>query len=258
MTVQWNLAGPGFNALQSLQLAGQSGQQRLQQQKLAMEQAEAQRAAALRQQVGGMVQQGDYEGGASAAIGGGDFDLAKSIGGLGEAQRKQASAEARIMAAAASRLKAVPAEQRAQALASLAPALRQHGIGDDDLAGADLSDAGIDGYISLGKSVLDLTVPDDEPSIIQSLRAVGIDPASPEGRDIVTRNLAAPRVMPNGDGTFTVMGGSPMGAAVPSGNGGPQPGTVEDGYRFRGGNPADSSAWEPVGGAASQGAGGFP
>lgn len=26
----------------------------------------------------------------------------------------------------------------------------------------------------------------------------------------------------------------------------PQPGTVEDGYRFRGGNPADPNAWEPL------------
>ena len=29
--------------------------------------------------------------------------------------------------------------------------------------------------------------------------------------------------------------------------GGPQPGAVEDGYRFRGGNPADPNSWEQVG-----------
>jgi hypothetical protein len=34
--------------------------------------------------------------------------------------------------------------------------------------------------------------------------------------------------------------------------GGPQPGHIEDGYRFKGGNPADRNSWEPVG----QGGGG--
>lgn len=38
----------------------------------------------------------------------------------------------------------------------------------------------------------------------------------------------------------------------------PQPGTVEGGYRFRGGDPANPSSWEPVGGAPSQGGATFP
>ncbi|MGL5736629.1 MAG: D-Ala-D-Ala carboxypeptidase family metallohydrolase [Beijerinckiaceae bacterium] len=40
------------------------------------------------------------------------------------------------------------------------------------------------------------------------------------------------------------------------GVGGMQPGHVEDGYRFKGGNPGDPSAWEPVSGGPTQPASG--
>lgn len=33
----------------------------------------------------------------------------------------------------------------------------------------------------------------------------------------------------------------------------PQPGQIEDGYRFVGGNPADPNSWQPVGGAGQSG-----
>jgi hypothetical protein len=52
-------------------------------------------------------------------------------------------------------------------------------------------------------------------------------------------------------------GSHPIGAQVQQG--GPQPGMVEDGYRFKGGDPADPNSWEPVnGGQTPQASGGFP
>lgn len=39
---------------------------------------------------------------------------------------------------------------------------------------------------------------------------------------------------------------APQAGAKPAASGGPKPGTVESGYRFKGGNPADPNAWERI------------
>lgn len=60
-------------------------------------------------------------------------------------------------------------------------------------------------------------------------------------------------VQPNdGSGQF----GQPVGAA-PTMQGGPKPGAIIDGYRFKGGNPNDKANWEKAGGAGSNASGGF-
>lgn len=70
----------------------------------------------------------------------------------------------------------------------------------------------------------------------------------------VFKNPDRPRYYPVPPGGMLVpepgAGGAPQGAA-------PQPGQVEDGYRYKGGNPADPNSWEPVGDAGGNASGGF-
>jgi hypothetical protein len=193
--------------LQFLQEAGQDATRRLamdqSQQKQTLETQQLQR----RQQIGGQAVGGNYQGAAMSALQAGDLDYAKAIGGLQEQDQKLAGSQGKLLAAIGSRLRTVPQEQRAPMLQQFAPMLRQYGFGDDELASADLSDGGVDNYIAMGKAFLDKTPGQDEPSVIRALDAIGLDRRSPEYQDIVKRSLASPRYLPNGDGTFTVVGG---------------------------------------------------
>jgi len=249
MAVNWGLAasGQGFDYLESLRAIGQ---QNVQQEQLGQLQ--------LRRRVGAQVQAGDTRGASATALQGGDFETAQKIASLQDADRKRLAGEARVYAGVATRLRSVPQDQREVTFAKLAPILSRAGFAHHELADLDLSDQGLDGYIQLGRDILDHSDAQDEPSVIRSLRAIGIDPQSEQGRDLVTRSIAAPRFIQKPDGSFMVVGGPGPGSgsasAEPPPNGrGPAPGAIEDGYRFRGGNPADPSAWEQVGGAPSQG-----
>lgn len=62
------------------------------------------------------------------------------------------------------------------------------------------------------------------------------------------KTLPPPFVQKNPDGTSTIYPQGLPRAATPAA---PAPGAIEDGYRFKGGNPADPNSWEPVGGAGS-------
>jgi hypothetical protein len=85
----------------------------------------------------------------------------------------------------------------------------------------------------------------------------GVQPGTPawvQAMKTRTSNLLDPVVM---------FQGSPYLRSSLTGGGGqqaPAPGTIDGGYRFKGGNPADPSSWEPVsqGGPTPQASGGFP
>ena len=93
--------------------------------------------------------------------------------------------------------------------------------------------------------------------IARELQDAGYDLKSPEGqqamRGVIQNKYAAEYVDEQGNTRRRTA------LNLPGGQGGPQPGVVEDGYRFKGGNPADPNAWEPVaqGGGVSNGTGGF-
>lgn len=86
---------------------------------------------------------------------------------------------------------------------------------------------------------------------------------APELAPKYLENQANPvRFVPDGMGGVTVVDPSayqpgPTGPAASTG-GGPKPGIIEDGYRFKGGDPARPENWEPVeGGPTPQASGGF-
>lgn len=82
--------------------------------------------------------------------------------------------------------------------------------------------------------------PEAATTLQRNLISAGIQPGTPEYRQAVLSSLAPPGYV-----------------AAPMGGGGPAPGTVEDGYRFKGGDPADPANWEATGGPTPRASGTF-
>lgn len=127
-----------------------------------------------------------------------------------------------------------------------------------------------------GLAIYKMMQPDKEPDEIRLMRLIGIDPASEEGRAIITRKLSggggadpnfireleALGIDPRSPEALELYYGrnSPAGyllrpKARPTGpvaTNGPSVGQVVNGFRFKGGNPYDKGNWESAnGGPAS-------
>lgn len=174
MAVEWGLAGRGgYNYLDSLQQIGnaqaqqqalQLNQQRAQQQAYAFEQA--QRQDAQRVQLAERARAGDFAGARQEAALGGDFQYAEALGSLRQDQLQQLNREFDVIGRLHPTLKTLPVEQRAQ---TALPLLKQAGFTDDELAGVDWTDAGLDGAYALseaGKAALAARLKQQEARVV--------------------------------------------------------------------------------------------
>jgi len=116
----------------------------------------------------------------------------------------------------------------------------------------------------LWRKNFDLEHPDDQ--FTRYMTRGGIDPQSDRGKELYRQraeNIAAPPMMAvdgfdaSNNPTKTFIPRTALSSPKPQ-KSGPAPGTVRNGYRFKGGNPNDRTSWVPVGGASSNGDGPFP
>ncbi len=190
-----------FSTLEALQAFG-AGRQMAQQDRQMRTRAEASRMAAA----------GNYEGAATTAIGGGDFQLAGQIRQLNEQQRNQGLQEAQIIGTEAARIRALPMEQRQAAWATLRPQLQATGFFSpaelDSVT--DFSDGALDGYVSMGQRAMQILQPRQQaqqPTTLQRNDQYIRDTYGEEAGDAyVGRQIAPPPLTQhNSDGTITII-----------------------------------------------------
>lgn len=158
----------------------------------------------------------------------GVMEIQKTIYNADKTAVEQFKARGEVMATAAYRLSRLPAEQRATELQAMAPQLQGLGIDSQTLAKADLTDAGLQRYMTLGRSISDVMKEDDAKYV-----------TIPAGGTLV--NVRDPKAV----------------AAVAGGGAAPiQPGAVVNGKTFKGGDYRDPNNWS--GGAASSTPATFP
>jgi len=110
-----------------------------------------------------------------------------------------------------------------------------------------------------GRYVTDWSPPTSGPApteIERLAQAAGYIPGTPEYqtilRNAVNDKTDPAQIVAMGNGQFQAVRHSQL-YGQPAVSPPPPVGTVDGGYRFKGGNPSDPSAWEPVGGASPSG-----
>jgi hypothetical protein len=153
--------------------------------------ADQQRPQILQQARGG-----DYAGAQNTAFANGDMDAIKFVSGLQETQRAQLGQHADAIAAVAANLAKLPADQRRAALAAAAPGLQRFGFTPDEIAAADVSDAGLTGYISAAsstKSALESYYDSQKPlTVADGAQVFGATPMGGGQRPLIAENVKDP------------------------------------------------------------------
>lgn len=154
-----------------------------------------------------------------------------------------------------------PPDQRKGLLATVAPQLLAAGWTEAEIANADLSDNGLNGYQGMA---IDFDKMIDNELADREFRAGKVTPIPAEGSAVRTAPTFDAQGNLTGMKSEYVVGGAPdAGGGTPAaGDGKPagplKPGDVKNGYRFKGGNPNVKENWEPAGGGAGNSVGGFP
>lgn len=160
-----------------------------------------------------------------------------------ERQRQAIAQAAQTLGPVYRQMQGMPYEQRRSFLQQVAPRLTARGIPADLIAGYDPTDENLAADIALSAQ-------HGGEGFTLSEGQVRYDAS---GRPIAQGPAARPRYYPVAPGGQLVLDPSFQGQA-PERSQVVQPpavGTIEDGYRFRGGDPANPSSWEPVEGGAS-------
>lgn len=203
MTVDFRLAPQPVNYLEPLQ-AMALGQQ------AARQRAAEARADQTRATVSAKLGTKDYVGAETAALSGGDAELAGHIATLDNAARARVADGFNTIGSLAFDLKKItdPAERAARFQAAI-PLLRAHGLGDDLLQHADLSDHGLDSYITSALTVKEKIAQANEEASRNKPMVVGADSGvfDPASRSMIVapQHKLSIQTVTNADGTQSIV-----------------------------------------------------